>query len=492
MNRLAGVGRRCFLLIGPLVAAAGPAAAAAPETGFREEVRVAAPTRLDWKFVASAFGPEAAKLPAGYDSRRQRYQLFVPHGYDAARAWPLVVFISPGDDPLGWPSWREPCERAGLLFCAAYGGGNSCPPGQRTRLVLDVLDDVRRHYRIDPDQTYLTGFSGGGRMACTIAFHLPEYFGGVAPVCGTNPLPSQDYLRHRVRDRLSVAFITGADDFNRKENEDYMAPLCHDLGVRTKLGVVPRMGHALPPADVLAGVASWLAEDLPRRRADARAHPGLAAVPDDVPTPDRQAARQVEAAEAELKKAGHAWRAVALLRGVVQRWGDTDAADRARRLLKDIQADAGLARALAREGGEDERQTLTAQAKALERFGDLRRARKAWEMLARAEPDTLEGDRAAAAARRLAAALAATPYLGVAFADDTLVAEVVRGGPADRAGLEAGDRLAKLGGQEVSSLRQVREVLAKHRPGDKLEAVVERGGKARTLTVELGSPPADE
>ncbi|HKI38256.1 MAG TPA: hypothetical protein VKA46_40755 [Gemmataceae bacterium] len=170
-----------------LSAALAAPAAAAPPTGFQDKVQIAGPTRLDWKFVASAFGANAAKLPADYDSRQQHYQLYVPRDYDAARTWPLVVFISPGDGPLGWRSWQKPCERAGALFCAPYAAGNGCPAGQRVRIVLDMLDDVRRHYRIDPDQTYLTGFSGGGRMACTIAFALPEYFGGVAPVCGTNP-----------------------------------------------------------------------------------------------------------------------------------------------------------------------------------------------------------------------------------------------------------------------------------------------------------------
>ena len=41
-------------------------------------------------------------------------------------------------------------------------------------------------------------------MACTIAYALPEYFGGLIPVCGTNPLPRLTYLRHRAEDRLSV------------------------------------------------------------------------------------------------------------------------------------------------------------------------------------------------------------------------------------------------------------------------------------------------
>ena len=206
-----------------------PAHFAASPTGFQPEVRVKAPTRLEWEFAAAAFDAKP-KLPADYDSRKQRYQLFVPKNYDADKNWPLVIFISPGDDPLGWRFWQKPCEQNGMLFCAAYGAGNNVPVAQRTRIVLDMFDDVRRRYRVDPDQTYLAGFSGGGRMACAIAFALPEYFGGVIPVCGTSPLNPLPYLRHRVRDRLSVAFVTGATDFNRKENEDLHGPVFRGAG----------------------------------------------------------------------------------------------------------------------------------------------------------------------------------------------------------------------------------------------------------------------
>src|ERR1700722_14904502 len=138
-----------FLVLG--LPAAGKSAE--PQTGFHLEQRVREATRLDWEHAS---GP-GAKLPGRYDSRQQRYQLFVPTTYKATRTWPLVVFVSPGDDPLGWSAWRKPCEDADWFFAAAYGAGNSCPAGQRVRAVLDVLDDVRKHYRIDPDRTYLGG-----------------------------------------------------------------------------------------------------------------------------------------------------------------------------------------------------------------------------------------------------------------------------------------------------------------------------------------------
>ena len=49
-----------------------------------------------------------------------------------------------------------------------------------------------------------------------------------------------------------MAFVTGAGDFNRQENEAYMFPLLQDLGIRSKLWVVAKMGHAIPPPEVLA------------------------------------------------------------------------------------------------------------------------------------------------------------------------------------------------------------------------------------------------
>jgi len=147
-----------------------------------------------------------------------------------------------------------------------------------------------------------------------------------------------------VHDRLSVAFVTGEHDVNRKENEASLAPMFADLGIHSKLWVVPRMGHDLPPADVHSEVYAWLADDLKRRREDAKAHPGLAVAADEAPTPDTVASRWVEEAEAELKKAGHVWRGVALLRSVVERWPNTDAGDKGRRLLRDVVNDDAKAR----------------------------------------------------------------------------------------------------------------------------------------------------
>ena len=56
---------------------------------------------------------------------------------------------------------------------------------------------------------------------------------------------------------------------------------------------------------------------------------------------------------------------------------------------------------LREQGADDEQRSLTAQAKALERFGLKAKAIEAWELLARNQPDAPAGKHAAMQAKRL-------------------------------------------------------------------------------------------
>ncbi len=367
------------------------------------ERKVAAATRLDWEFAARNSLQKDTKLPAGFDSTKQKYQLFVPKTYKKDKPAALVLFISAGDTPGGWKNWQKVCETEGVFFASPYGAGNSTPTGQRIRIILDVLDDVRRAYKIDPDQTYITGFSGGGRMCCTIGFALPEYFGGVIPLCGTNPIPGPAFQRHRVEERLSVAFVTGENDMNRKENEQYMYPWFQEINVRSKLWVMPKMGHVIPPASIVGEVHAWLAEDLQRRRDDAKARPRLAIAADDTPSAETQAKRWLEAGQADLREPPRTWRGVALLQGVTQRFGKTAAAKQAVATLQKIGDDETLLQRIGVQGADDEIKSLSAAAKAMERFGDLPKAITTWELLAKNQPGTPAGSAAVENIKRLRA-----------------------------------------------------------------------------------------
>ncbi|MGH2996528.1 MAG: S1C family serine protease [Gaiellaceae bacterium] len=84
-------------------------------------------------------------------------------------------------------------------------------------------------------------------------------------------------------------------------------------------------------------------------------------------------------------------------------------------------------------------------------------------------------------------------YLGVRLeASDTggaVLADVVADGPADRAGLEDGDVVTAIDGEEIESADELRNVVAAKQPGDTVKLELRRGDNPRTIDVELGTRP---
>jgi S1-C subfamily serine protease len=89
--------------------------------------------------------------------------------------------------------------------------------------------------------------------------------------------------------------------------------------------------------------------------------------------------------------------------------------------------------------------------------------------------------------------------------EGVLVNEVVKGGPADQAGLEGGDTSAtiegasfRLGGdiitavdgEKIAGMEEVINAVNSASPGDKLELTVDRDGETKKIVVTLGVRPA--
>lgn len=343
------------------------------ETDYREKVAVAAPTRLDWVFALANQSP--ATPPEGwfddYDSTEQTYELFVPKDYTPARAWPVVLFVSPSDKASGFRPWRAACEKLGVIFAGPHGAGNNCDVKKRVRIVLDVLDDVRRHFNTDVDRTYITGFSGGGRIACSIGFSLPENFGGVIPICAAGELREEPWLRHRVIDRLSVALVSGESDFNRGEVERFRGPLLRDVGVRTRWWVIPKLGHGLPSGDALVEVMKWLDEQADQRLSLAKTWPAIRIPGDEAPSREQYARQLFDEGKSRLANRKTLYSGLMLLHGVYARWPDLPQAEAAKKLL--LEYDADRASGWQEEDIAMQRRFLIARARALDAYasGDL-------------------------------------------------------------------------------------------------------------------------
>ena len=98
------------------------------------------------------------------------------------------------------------------------------------------------------------------------------------------------------------------------------------------------------------------------------------------------------------------------------------------------------------------------------------------------------------------------PYLGISYyavtdaqtaaqlgvnAYGVYIVEVVKGGPADKAGLQAGDRIVSMDGSEVATQSDLGTLMQDHKAGDTIEITVARGGQMQTVTVTLGEKGAE-
>ena len=84
-------------------------------------------------------------------------------------------------------------------------------------------------------------------------------------------------------------------------------------------------------------------------------------------------------------------------------------------------------------------------------------------------------------------------YLGVRIAEEEngkiVLADVVAGSPAARAGMRSGDVVVEVGGNEVDDVNDVGTAVAERRPGEELSLTVERGGERETYSAKLTGRP---
>jgi hypothetical protein len=81
-------------------------------------------------------------------------------------------------------------------------------------------------------------------------------------------------------------------------------------------------------------------------------------------------------------------------------------------------------------------------------------------------------------------------YLGLTFEKNTTtVSAVSKDGPADRAGIKAGDKVLALGEVKAGSVADLVKALQALKPGAEVKLQVQRGERTLSVPVKLGSPP---
>jgi len=152
------------------------------------------------------------KVTCRYDST-QSYEVYLPANYTPEKKWPVLLCFDPHADG------RLPvslfCGTAGKLGYIVAGSDNSANGVANIEDVVKTFyGDVIGRYSIDSSQIYAAGFSGGGRIAASLALSWSNIRGviscsaglpGFQPASGTRP--------------FVMAALAGDGDFNYSEVE---------------------------------------------------------------------------------------------------------------------------------------------------------------------------------------------------------------------------------------------------------------------------------
>ena len=217
--------------------------------------------------------------PPAYEIATERFRVWVPKAYAHDRQWGLFVWVDAGDTPRIPEDWEKVLSDHKLLAIAAYRAGNPRHPAARIQLAVDAAFNMRRRFNIAPRRVYISGLSGGGRVASMVGVAYADVFSGTFPIVGANfykPIPAPGG-RHvppmfapvptilaEAKKRNRFILLTGSKDFNRANTRDVYQRGFKAEGFRHVLFIeVPDMGHAPPPAEWFARGLDFLDQDDP-------------------------------------------------------------------------------------------------------------------------------------------------------------------------------------------------------------------------------------
>lgn len=209
----------------------------------------------------------------GYSSAvssvRQGYAVYLPRDYDPKRAYPLMVVLHGGSangnlflgvvlgNNMNWKTydyhlWDEftPRYHPDWIVVAPDGFGQIMWRFMGEQDVLDVIDDVERHYHVDKDRVVLAGLSNGGVGAYSLGMRHASRFSAVLAIAGApswlqyaggkiDPLQAQTLRPLSAMDLAENAINTDFRFFHGKVDPGPMRPAFVDAFGKhiAKLGV---------------------------------------------------------------------------------------------------------------------------------------------------------------------------------------------------------------------------------------------------------------
>lgn len=227
---------------------------------FQESVPLGDPDQLKMRM-------HAAETPGPFEVSRELYDILVPKGYKKSEPHGLFIWISASAGVSLPKDWEKVLDDKKLIAIGARNSGNPRDVFDRMRLAIDANHNLRDAFNVDGRRVYISGFSGGSRVASMLGVTYADMFSGALCFMGANfYTPTFDEKKKEVfaaryipndeildmaKQACRYVLVTGEKDFNLVNTQAVLAGFKEQKFNAVELLNIPNQGHQPPAAEWL-------------------------------------------------------------------------------------------------------------------------------------------------------------------------------------------------------------------------------------------------
>ncbi len=183
----------------------------------------------------------------------ESYALYLPVDYDPKSPSPIVFIFDPAArGVIGIQPFIEAAEKYSYILICSNDSKNG-PYSPNLKIADNLFQSVINSYAIDQKRIYTAGFSGGSRLAATIAVLSNSIRGVIA--CGAGFAKSPMYFPN-VQNSFSYAALVGNRDMNYQEMKKTVQ-WASKIGLPNELFLF-QGEHQWPPSAMILSAFDWL------------------------------------------------------------------------------------------------------------------------------------------------------------------------------------------------------------------------------------------
>ena len=220
----------------------------------------------------------AVEDPKPFDVSKETFDVFTPKSYQKGKPHCLIVWISSGAKVSVPKDWEKVLDAKKIILIGARNSGNPRDIFDRMRLATDANHNMRQRFSIDQKRVWVSGISGGARVASMLGVTYADMFNGAICFMGVNfyedvtagkelfqanYIPA-DELLDIAKKGCRYALVTGSKDFNLSNTTAVFEQGFKKEGfAAVQMFNIPDQGHALPTGEWLAKCIDFMDDTKP-------------------------------------------------------------------------------------------------------------------------------------------------------------------------------------------------------------------------------------